>query len=382
MLATSYIELSKSALKNNIEFIRKHLGEEIKFSSVIKGNAYGHGIESFLPLAEELGIDHFSVFSAYEAYKAFKAKRNKNSKIMIMGMITNHQLEWAIENDIEFFVFELDRLLSAHEIAKKLNKPALVHIYVETGMNRIGFSKDEMEQVISLLKTEYLTFSGLCTHYAGAESIANYYRVKKQIKNFRDNLKFFRNNDLMPQYIHCASSAAAMNYSKTRFNMVRIGILQYGLWPSRETFIQYLSGKEAKVNPLERIISWKTTVMNTKSVKRGEFVGYSNTFFAQDDMKIAVIPVGYSDGYSRSLSNFGSVIIHGIKVKVIGLVNMNMLIVDITDIPETKKGDGVVLIGSQNGQEITISAFGDYNDQMNYESLARLPDNIQRRIID
>ncbi len=382
MFDTSFIEISRSALKKNLEFIRNQIDNNIKLSSVVKGNAYGHGIKKFIPLAEEFGIDHFSVFSSKEALETFESKVNSNTKIMIMGMIPNGKIEWAIKNDIEFYVFELDRLKTTNEIATKLNKKALVHINVETGMNRIGFEKHEMEKVVNYLRSDYIQFQGLCTHFAGAESIANYYRVTNQIKIFKRIIHQFQKKNLNPKRIHCASSAATMNYPNTRFNMVRIGILQYGLWPSKETLIHYLGKHNKRKNPIQRIINWKSCVMNTKNISSGNFIGYNNTFQAQEDMKIAVIPVGYTNGYSRSLSNHGSVIINGNKVKVIGTVNMNMLIVNISEIPYTKKGNEVLLIGNQNGQEITVSAFGEYTNQMNYESLARLPADIPRKIIE
>ncbi len=381
MFATSQIEISRSAFKNNIDFIKKMIGNEIKFSSVIKGNAYGHGIRNFLSLAEENGCEHFSVFSAEEALIANKVKKQQ-SQLMIMGMLENEELGWAIRNNIQFYVFELDRLEKALQIASKQNQKAMIHVNLETGMNRIGFEEYELPEVMKMLRSEHLEFMGLCTHLAGAESITNYYRVKKQLIKFRQLIKKFKANALFPKFIHCASSAATMNYPKTRFNLVRIGILQYGLWPSRETLIQFLSKKETHSNPLKRIISWKSKVMNIKNVKTGEFIGYSNSYLAQEDLKIAIVPVGYANGYSRSLSNHGSVLIHGRKQKVLGLVNMNMMLVNITDIPQVKKGDEVVLIGNQGDQEITVSAFGDFTDQMNYESLARLPDQIPRKIVD
>jgi len=382
MFETSHIEISKSALKNNLAFIREQIGNDIKLSSVVKGNAYGHSIEKFVPLAEKLGIDHFSVFAANEAYEVLNSRKNEYSKIMIMGMITNNELEWAIKNKVEFYVFEPDRLQAAVRIAEKLGTPAHVHVNVETGMNRIGFEKNQIDEVIKFLKSDNIEFVGLCTHFAGAESIANYFRVRNQMIKFRKMKKSFKREGLIPKYFHCASSAATMNYPKARFNMVRVGILQYGLWPSSETLIHYLSKQKSRKNPLRRIISWKSSVMNTKKVKVGQFVGYSNFYLAQDDVQIAVIPVGYANGYSRSLSNQGSVIINGYKAKVIGIVNMNMLIVDITDIPKVNKGDEVILIGSQGQQEITISAFGESTDQMNYESLARLPKSIPRKIVN
>lgn len=383
MFNTSYIEISKSALKNNIIFLRSYLGNKIRLSSVIKGNAYGHCISKFVPMAEECGIDHFSVFSACEALEAFKV--SSGSTILIMGYIGYEEIAWAIENDIEFFVSDLDKLNKSLEIAKRIKKKAKLHIDIETGMNRTGFQARELKKVREVLKSngEYLIFKGLCTHYAGAESITNYVRVKKQIRRYKRVLRGFIKSDLTPQLRHTASSAAAIAYPESRMDLVRIGIMQYGFWPSMETYIYYLSRNNVKINPLKRVLTWKSSVMGVKKVKRGEFIGYNTSFLAPANMKIATIPVGYSDGYSRSLSNYGRVLINGKRANVIGLVSMNMMIVDVSKLPQIKKGDEVVLIGKQKNRSITVSSFSKFTSHdINYELLARLTEHIPRVITD
>ena len=383
MFSSSIIEISKSALQNNFKFLHNILGTDVKISSVIKGNAYGHGIESFVPIAEECGQNHFSVYSADEALRVKNISSN-GPKIMIMGLIDNSELEWAIENDVEFFVFEQDRFNAALDAAKKIRKPAKIHIEVETGMNRTGFNLNQLKSVIQEIKNnqELLSFEGLCTHYAGAESIANYLRVKEQIKAYNKFYKWIKEQNVTPKTCHTACSAAAMRYPKTRMDMVRIGIMQYGFWPSSETLINYLNKKEEKIDPLERIINWKTRVMSTKEVNTGEFIGYGTTYLAHKKMKIATIPVGYSHGFSRSLSNQGRVLINGKRVGVVGMVNMNLMTVDVTDVPETKKGDEVVLIGRQGDLSISVVSFSELSNQLNYELLTRLPAKIPRVIVD
>ncbi|MFO8054054.1 MAG: alanine racemase [Bacteroidales bacterium] len=381
MFATSVLYINRKALENNLNFLREHLGPNVTISSVIKGNAYGHGIELFVPLAEACGIDHFSVFNADEAFRAHKASVN-NSTVMIMGMIENQDLRWAINNDIEFFVFEFDRLMAALEMAKEVGKPARIHLEAETGMNRTGFNNAEFTKVIQILKnnTEHYSLEGLCTHYAGAESIANHARIKMQIRRYRSAYRKMVSHGLIPAKRHTACSAAAFSYPETIMDMVRIGIMQYGFWPSIETFINYVGRKEQKQDPLKRAISWKSKVMSTKEVKTGEFVGYGTSYIARNNMKIATIPIGYSHGYSRSLSYQGRVLIHGHRVDIIGIVNMNLLIAKISDVPETKKGDEVVMIGKQGNSEITVASFGDLSNQLNYELLTRLPLDIPRAV--
>lgn len=383
MFQSSVIEISKSALKNNLDFVRDKLKKNVRFSSVVKGNAYGHTIEVFVPLAEEFGVDHFSVHSAEEALAVHEFGK-KNPDIMIMGSVDDHELFWAIEEGIEFYVFERERLEYAVLHAKKLKSKAKIHIELETGMNRTGFDKDDLAKAVEYINSnrEHISVQGICTHYAGAESISNYYRIQKQHKIFRDTIKWLKAEGINPKYKHSSSSAATIRYPKMQMNMVRVGILQYGFWPTPETFIDYIGDKEDKHDPLKRILSWKTRVMDTKIVKSGEFIGYGTSFLALDKMKIATIPVGYSHGFSRSLSNQGRVLINGKRVGVIGTVNMNNTIVDISRIPETKKGDEVVLIGNQGDMSISVSSFGEMSDQLNYELLTRLPTSIPRVIVE
>ncbi|MEQ8336807.1 MAG: alanine racemase [Cyclobacteriaceae bacterium] len=382
MLASSTIELDYSALLNNLQIIRGILGPDIKFSSVVKGNAYGHGISEFVSMAETANVDHFSVFSAGEAFSVKKA--GSNPQVLIMGFIDDSEVEWAVENDVEFFVFESGRLQAAINAAKKLGKKARIHIEFETGLNRTGFSHEQLVKVVPIIQKnlDNLEVCGDCTHYAGAESIANYVRVKSQIKKFNKMDRWLRSNGINPLRRHTACSAAAMSYPKSRMDMVRIGILQYGFWPSRETIIDFLKNKTDRVDPLKRVIKWKSTVMDVKEVNTGEFIGYGTTFMASENMKVATVPVGYSHGYSRSLSNQGRVLICGKRLAVIGIVNMNILMVDISEAPEVKKGDEVVLIGDQGDQSVSVASFSELSSQLNYELLTRLPHNIPRKVVN
>ncbi|MFW5943748.1 MAG: alanine racemase [Bacteroidota bacterium] len=383
MAGTSVIEINRSALIHNLNFLHNYLGSDTKVSSVVKANAYGHGIEQFVPIAESAGIDHFAVFSGDEAKRVYHVKQDA-SDIMIMGWMNQEEIEWAVKNGVEFFVFEQDKLEEALELAKRFNTKAIIHIEVETGMNRTGFSQKALHKVVKLINShpEYFHVRGLCTHYAGAESIANHVRVQKQIKKYNRVYKWIINRGITPELRHTACSAAAIVYPKTRMDMVRVGILQYGFWPSPETFIHFVHKRMEKSEVLKRVLKWKSQIMSIKNVKEGEFVSYGTHYMAQEEKTIAIIPVGYSHGYSRSLSNQGRVLIHGHRVPVIGIVNMNMLIVDVTQVPDVQKGDEVVLIGDQEGVTITLASFADFNNQLNYELLARLPLNIPRKIID
>jgi len=382
MHKNSVIEINPIAHKENIDFLKKTFGKKVILSSVVKGNAYGHGLKEFSTMAYSNGITHFSVFDVEEAKIVFDTLGNK-ATVLIMGFVADDDLHWVIENQIEFFVFERYRLANATKVAKKLKIKAIIHIEVETGMNRTGFDIKNISKVAQyLIKEEKsINFKGLCTHYAGAESIANYYRVTKQIEIFNKAEAIMKTIGIKPEIRHSACSAASMMFPETRMDLVRVGIIQYGFWPSTEVLVSYLNSKNKKIDPLQRVINWKSEVMSVKRVKSGEFIGYGTSYMARNNMKIATIPLGYSHGYSRTLSNQGKVLINGQCCDVIGTVNMNMLTIDVTKIENVKKGDEVVLIGKQEKLTLSVASFSDLSNLLNYELLTQISKTIPRKII-
>lgn len=377
---TSFIEVSESAYKNNVDYIKSRLNPGTTLSHVVKGNAYGHGIEEYVPMAHRNGAQHFSVFDAHEAFRVKNIAPEVD--IMIMGMISDNQLEWAIEHKVSFYIFDETRLKSAIKAAKKIGKKALIHLEVETGMNRSGLEELTWASIYKILAAEkkHLDIMGFCTHYAGAENISNHPRVLEQMERFKAAKKDFQAAGVVAKNYHSACSAAFLRFPQSQQDLVRIGILQYGFWPSAETYLAVEHSLSQKPDPLKRLLTWKSKVMNVKKVKKGEYIGYGSSYLATHDMQIAAVPVGYSHGFSRSLSNTGRALVHGERVPVIGLVNMNVMMLDITFIESVQAGDEVVLIGEQGDLSISVSSFSEYSDQMNYELLTRLPLDIPRII--
>ena len=377
----SVIQISKSALKNNIDFIKSLIDKSVTLSSVVKGNAYGHSILKMIPLLQKLEVNHFSVYSSFEAKQVFKVAKN-NFTILIMGDINNTDEDWIIDNAIEFFVFNISRLKQMLSKAKQKKKTLIIHIEIETGMNRTGFNEEDWIQIIQLVNAnkDFIKVKGLCTHFAGAESLNNYVRVKQQQIKFKKAIKFFKTHEIVPQQIHCSCSAAVLAFPTKNYDMVRVGILQYGLWPSRESFIKYISKLNINTNPLKPVLSWKSYIMDIKRVPKGEFIGYGSSFLAENETVVASVPIGYGYGYSRSLSNLGRVIINNVRYSVIGTINMNMFLVDITSSNTIAINDEVILIGSSTDLDIPLSSFCNNADQLNYEVLSRIDKDIPRTI--
>ncbi len=382
MIDNTIISLSEKSIQNNISFLRSKLGDKVKISAVVKANAYGHGIEQIVPVFNKYGIDHFSVFYYSEAIRVYNCISNPVA-IMVMGWLSEKDLRDAIEKNIEFFVFNIERLESAVKFAKELGLKAKIHLETETGMNRSGLNGAELNAAIAIIKEniDHIELTGFCTHLAGAESVSNHFRIQNQLQKYQEMATELEANNLKPKYKHVANSAASFVYPDTRMDLVRVGIMIYGFWSSTEVFVQYINSQDDMADPLKRILGWQSQIMAVKEIKRGEFVGYGISYLAQSNIKTALVPVGYSFGYSRSLSNKGRVIIRGHQCSVIGVVNMNMIIIDVTHLKTVEVGDKVVLIGKQGKSEIKVSAFSEISDELNYEILAHLSESITRRVI-
>ncbi len=380
---SSRILLSQSALEDNISFIREQVGEHPIISSVVKANAYGHGIEAFVPMAEKCGIRHFAVASSYEAQEVLDA-RTTNATVMIMGILYDDDLPWVIEHGVEFFVFDIPRIEKAIEVARKTGTKAIIHLEIETGGNRTGMPEDKLDEALQLLKEhkDHLEFKGFCTHFAGIETLANQFRIVKQQKKFEELYKRVKQAGHLPELRHTACSAAALTFPDTVMDMVRIGTAQYGMWPSPDIYNMHLmrTGK-LQDHSLRQLLTWKTDIMHLKEVKKGEFIGYGTSFQAPQDMTAAVVPIGYSNGFAKALSNLGHVLIREQQAPIVGLINMNVFMVDVSHISDVEIGDDVVLVGRQGNEKITIRSFSEFSNFINNEFVSRLPSAIPREAI-
>jgi alanine racemase len=381
---SSWIQISETALRRNLSTLKRVIGKEAAFCSVVKANAYGHGLATFVPLAERCGVDRFGVYSAEEAATVL-ACRTRSSDIMIMGDLANGDVAWAVENGLSFFVFDLARLEAAEKAARRCGRPARVHLELETGMHRLGLSARSLEAASRRItrRPELLTLAGVCSHFAGAESSANHKRIEQQIGIFGERMAILQRAGLTGFRRHLCCSAAALNFPEARGEMVRIGIAQYGFWPSQETRMQFMIANGNRRNvKLQRVLSWHSRVINLKTVPAGKFVGYGNSYLTSQKTRIAAIPVGYHHGIERNQSNLGHVLIRGLRCPIVGIINMNMMSVDVTHVPGVKVGDETVIIGHQGDDEITVGAFGNRINDLNYETLARLDSRIKRVVVD
>lgn len=379
---TSTITLSRQALAQNLSYLRALCQQPTRVFHVVKGNAYGHGLTTFVPLCVELGAMNFATFDAHEAHHVVRHVP-AGGRVLVMGMLSPDEVKWAVQEGIEFYVYNSERLKLAKEAAEHYGRPAKVHIELETGMNRTGFRESHWAHLATNLRTgsKALDIRGFCTHFAGAEEIENMERVRLQLATFFRGVEFFKEAGIHPGQLHTACSAATVRLPEARLDFVRVGILQYGFWPSPEIRAEVLSNPSTTGDPLRRVLSWSSRLMDVHEVSEGEYVGYGTGYLCPADMRVGVVPVGYAHGFSRGLSNLGRVLIGGKRVPVIGTVNMNVLMVDLTHVPQAAVGDEVVLIGQQGDLSISVASFASASNQLNYELLTRLPANIPRKII-
>ncbi|TSC69643.1 MAG: alanine racemase [Parcubacteria group bacterium Gr01-1014_70] len=382
----TWVEVDSRALQHNLRVVQKHVGKNVMVMAVIKSNAYGHGLLEVAKILTTYNLPArpaggqlttkiwFGVDSIDEAL-ALKKAGIKNS-ILILGYIPHSRLAEAIRNGFRFALYDTDALTTTVRIAKQLHKKAYAHLKLETGTCRQGILPEELGAFVARLqKQQSIVVEGAYTHFADTEDASSPF-YKEQFAVFQKGIALLMHAGIRPPLLHVAASAAILRYPDTHMNMVRLGISLYGLYPSKD--VQSLALNKIKLKP---VLTWKTRIAQIKQIPKGATVGYDRAFIALQPMKIAVLPVGYWDGYDRRLSNKGSVLIHGKKCSVVGNICMNMIMVDVTDVPRMRAGDEAVLLGKQGSAEITSEELAAKIGTINYEVVTRINSLIPRIIL-
>jgi alanine racemase len=370
----SWIEISKSALAHNIKSFRGLIGKDRVLGVAVKANAYGHGLLECSKIFLRAGADYLCVNALFEAEILRKA--GIKSPILIIGYTPLADLKRTVQMDCELIVYNEETIEELGKIGLKAN----VHLKIETGNHRQGIRLADLPKISAELKRyKNIQVAGISTHFADMEDRTNHQYALYQLKEFKKAIHLIQADGHAPRYLHCASTAATVLLPEAHFNFVRLGIGAYGLWPSEKT---RLASERAGIEiGLKPALSWKTIVAQVKEVKKGSLVGYGCTYEMPRDGKIAVIPIGYYDGYARALSSKGQVLISGKKAPVIGRICMNMFMADVTDIPGVKLEDEVTLIGQQRKERISAEDVGEWSGTINYEVTTRINERIKRRYI-
>jgi len=386
----TWVEISKSALIYNLKEFRKIISPKVKLMAVVKSNAYGHGLVGTAKTIEKK-IDYFGVASLDEALELRKIGLKKPILILTYWDIHNIRAQTrAISEGIEFVVYTYPQCQILSKISQKIRKTVKIHLKIDTGTSRIGIlPENTLNFALKCLKLPGLKINGIFTHFAKSEAYNQKYTLlqTKRLKEVAQQISqktalnlpslvlnsFATANKNKTRFplIHAACTAATIVNPATQLDMVRIGIGLYGLWPSQETK-KLARDLGIKIN-LKPALTWKTKVIQVKELPAGTPIGYGCTYRLKRKGKIAVLPVGYWDGYDRDLSNCSQVLIRGRRAPIRGRVCMNLIMVEVTKIPGVEVGDEVVLLGEQKiNNKITAEELAKKVGTINYEIVSRI----------
>ena len=334
-------EIDLRALKNNYTIIKERAGREAKVLAVVKADAYGHGALKVSRTLENLGVDYLGVAILEEALELRGG--GIKSPIVILGGLFEGQEDTVIEHDLTPVIYSLSSAERLNRAATNRGIRCKVHVKIDTGMGRIGVQPEEVDEFFKNLgNMQALEVEGVATHFSSADApsddTASSY-TRRQIKKFEECLKEIESLGFDIPLRHTANSAALFSFPESRLNLVRPGIMLYGAYPSADS---------DRVEGLKGVMSLKTKIMDLKEVKKGFRVSYGGSYITPGNAKIAVLPVGYADGYNRKLSNTGEVLVRDNRARVAGKVCMDMTMIDVTDIEGVQIGDEVILFGGND----------------------------------
>ncbi|MDK2880862.1 MAG: alanine racemase [Clostridia bacterium] len=369
MKRPAWIEIDLSALCSNVRELRRVANPSAAVMAVVKANGYGHGLEEVSRAALKSGASWLGVALLQEAL----ALREKGitAPILVLGYTPTEYAEDVVRNDVSQTVTAWEDAVALAAAARRLGKRAKVHIKIDTGMGRLGFypNRDTLEVICRLARLPGLEVEGIYTHFATADEEDKSY-TEEQFARFQCLLKELAARQLFIRWKHCANSAALLDLPFTHLDLVRPGIAIYGYYPSSHVRHDLIS--------LKPVMSLKARLAFVKEVPAGSRISYGGTFVTRQRTRIATVPLGYGDGYSRLLSGKSEVLVKGVRAPVVGRICMDQLMVDVGHIPDVKQGDEVVLLGRQGEEEITAEELAKKLGTISYEVLCMLSVRLPR----
>lgn len=389
---SSWREVSASALRHNVATLKSLVGDKL-LGVVVKADAYGHGLASVATIAVDSGADWLVVNFAHEA-AAVRALGGACATVplYVCGTVFAHEADAIAQAQARVLVYDVDvaRALDAASRARGVVTP--VHIKIETGTHRQGLDVDSAlalaEQIASMTG---LVVEGISTHFADIEDTTDHRFADAQWQGLVDARKRFLDRGAPTGatgatgatvgtagqarlLVHAANSAATILEPKTHGDLVRAGIAAYGLWPSKETLAAWRerSTPAMRAPELRPVLSWRARLAQVKDVPAGGYVGYGRTWRATRPSRIAIVPVGYFEGYDRRLSNVAHALVHGVRAPVRGRVCMNMCMIDVTDVPAARAGDVATLLGSDGDDRVSAEQLAGWMGSIHYEAVSRI----------
>ncbi|WP_353097152.1 alanine racemase [Tissierella praeacuta] len=354
LMRNTWIEVDLSNLEYNLFQARKMLKPETKIAGVIKANAYGHGSIHIAKTLIENNVDMLAVACLTEAIEV--RRHYSDIPILVMGHTSNDKLKFAVQNNITLTIFSLEQAIRLSEIGELLNKEATIHIKIETGFNRLGLKINS--SIINIIEKIYnlknIKLEGIFTHFA----LKTYETDKKQYDLFIEIIHKLEDKGIHIPIKHVCDSIGMVKYPEYHLDMIRLGSFMYGVQPSaiKEEF-------------LKLVMTFKTQISQIKEIQKGEGVGYDYHYIAKDRCVVGTLPVGYADGYMRCLTDKGEVSVKGKRAPIIGKICMDQCMIDLTNIPEAKEGDMVILFG------------GDYQNYISIDEIAAIADTNRNEVL-
>lgn len=358
------------AFSHNLNEIERVIDPNTKVIAVIKTDGYGHGA---IPLAHMMesrdDIWGYAVATVEEGMALRRAGMKKS--ILILGYTFPEQFPEIVSHDLTPAVFSYDTAELFSEEACRQGKNLKIHIKLDTGMSRIGFQicQDNADEIAQIAELPNIVIEGIFTHFAKADETDKDF-TKMQAESYQRMIQWLKDREIEIPIRHISNSAGIVDLPEYNLNLARAGIILYGLWPSDEVCKENID--------LRPLLSLKSHLVHVKTLEAGRSISYGGTFRTDTEKRIATVPVGYGDGYPRSLSNKGYVLIRGKRAPICGRVCMDQFMVDVTDIPEAKPGDEVTLIGTDGTDQITMEELGELSGRFNYEFACDLGKRIPR----
>jgi alanine racemase len=375
----NWVEIDAAALTANLRQIRARLTHGALLGAVIKSNAYGHGMLPIAEIAAAAGVDWFCVNDVAEA--VLLRREGYRQPILVMGYVPLNELEQVLANDVDVVVSNQQTLMALAAAAEKVGRAAKVHLKLETGTYRQGILPADLPAIVRMFAaSKHLKLVGMTTHFANIEDTTDHNYAFEQFAVFERVTRELAEQHVTIPMRHIACSAATLLFDQTHLDMVRVGISMYGLWSSRETYISHRERRLPTVE-LQPALTWKTCIAQVKSVPQGACVGYGCTYRTTHPSRIAVLPVGYFEGYDRGLSGVAHVLVRGRRASICGRICMNMCMVDVTDIPEAQLEDEVVLLGHQGDEHISAEQLAAWCGTINYEVVTRINASLPRIVV-
>ncbi len=351
-----YAKVNLDNIQKNIEAVKSRLPESTKIMGIVKANSYGHGSIPVSQFLQEIGVSYFGVASVDEAVEL--RDNGITGSILVLGELFKENALRAVENEIECTVANYETAKNLSSVAVRSGKTAKIHIKIDTGMGRIGFQTTEQDfkEIEKIFALDGIEVTAMFTHFACAD-----YADKASANNQKNKFLQFTDKFIAKGYSfkrHMYNSAASMEMDGYPGEIVRCGIMMYGLYPSEEMSRDFV---------LAPAMELKSSISFVKDADKGFSVSYGSTFITESPMKIATVPVGYADGYPRYLSNNGEVLVKGVRCKILGRICMDQFMIDVTNVPNVNVGDEITLMGVDGNEVITVEDLSDPEYRFNYE---------------